>query len=331
MTNEPAQTENTDQRTAERAEGELLLAAAERIVPPSGNRRDTAKRFLAGASASGLDLSHAFAVIDRGSSGRQAWARQACLAIPGPGRTAMLFVSPPSAADETEADRVERDACIRASIASLPPERVAVAQALPDPSDHWTTQAFERAGMLQVGDLAYLSRSMHARASRPGDLPEGIEIRQAGHLAEPCAERTLMLETLEATYTDTLDCPELCGMRRVEDILESHLAAGLYKAQHWLIATEQGRGIGCSLVSETDDGSTAELVYLGLAPGARGRGLGRRLLESSIWGLRLSKAKRLVCAVDRRNSPALRLYDSFGFDEFASRRAWVKPIGSGGG
>lgn len=328
MINDADQTEHSPMPAeAERIEGEMLVAAAERIVPPAGNRRDQAIRFLAGARASGLDLSHTFAVIDRSSQSRPPWARQACFAIPGPGRTAMLLPSPPlSSGPETERDREERDVCIRKSLESLASSDVKLAQALPDPADTWACEAFVRAGLREVGDLAYLSLVLSGSRRRPPEPPSGVELRRAGRLTRGADDRRRLLDLLDRTYEGTLDCPELCGMRDIEDILDSHLSAGEFDERHWLIARDATGDVGCCLVSLTDQGATGELAYIGFAPEARGRGLARWLLQTSIYGLRATRAQRLVCAVDRRNAPAARLYESLGFREFASRRALVIAV-----
>ncbi len=328
--NDANQIEHPESSGAERVEAGLLLAAAERIVPQGGNRRDLAARFLAGARSSGLDLSHTYAVFERTTGGREPLARQACFAIPGPGRTAMLLASPPrTTRPETRSDQDERDACVRNAIGSLADSDVRIAQALPDPSETWACSAYERAGMRLVGELAYLSRPLPGARVTPGALPPGVSIRPVDSLSPGSSGRRALTDLLARTYEGTLDCPELCGLRDADDILESHLAAGVFDPRHWLMAHEGGREIGCCLVSETADGATAELVYVGLVPEARVRRLARRLLETSISGLGSCRAQRLVCAVDRRNHPATRVYNALGFREFASRRALVHPIGPG--
>ncbi|MEM9662623.1 MAG: GNAT family N-acetyltransferase [Planctomycetota bacterium] len=328
MINDASQPERNAELQAEHVSGDALFAAAMRIVPQSGNRRDLAARFLAGARSSNLDLTHAFAVLDTDSRGREPVARQACLAVPGPGRTAMLFLSGPQphGQDGPQAG-AERDACVRAAIASVRSAGVTLAQALPDPQDTWACSCFERVGMQSVGDLAYMSRRFVGSRPEPRPhLPAGIALRPPGDLRRPGDDRTRLCDLLAATYEGTLDCPELCGMRDVGDILESHLAAGSYEPRHWLIATQGGEDIGCCLVSLNDEGATAELVYIGLTPSARGKGTARWLLETSIWGLRTTAAQQMVCAVDKRNTPAATLYHGSGFREFASRRALVAPL-----
>lgn len=332
MINDPSKTENTGTGSPEpavtRVEGESLFAAAQRIVPQGGNRRDLAARFLAGARTSGLDLSHAFATLDPLAPASAPSARQVCFAIPGPGKTAMLFVSGPTrsiAEDATAA--AERDACVREAIASVAQTEVTLVQALPDPAEDWSCSCFERVKMRDVGELAYLSKRLTgARPEHRPHTPDGFGLRDPGNLRPGSADRAQLCALLTQTYEGTLDCPELCGMRHADDILESHLAAGRFDPKHWLIAHDGTNDIGCCLVSLNDDGATAELVYIGLAPAARGKGAARWLLETSIWGLRTTQAQQMVCAVDRRNAPASRLYAGLGFREFAARRALVTPV-----
>ncbi len=328
MINDPAQTENHSEPVAVRVSGESLFAAAQRIVPQQGNRRDLAARFLAGARASGLDLTHAFAVLDESSSAAAPVARQACFAIPGPGRTAMLFASGPvrSLPEDARAE-AERDACVQNSIGSVRAAAVSLVQALPDPAERWACACFERVGLRNVGELAYLTRRLSGgRPEQKPHTPAGLHLRSCAALPSDPRDRGRLCELLARTYEGTLDCPELCGMRAVEDILDSHLAAGVFDPRHWLIAHDGERDIGCCLVSLNDEGATAELVYIGLTPEGRGKGTARWLLRTSMWGLRTTPAQQMVCAVDRRNTPAARLYAELGFREFASRRALVLPV-----
>ena len=328
MINDADQPENRSEPVAVRVTGESLFAAAMRIVPQDGNRRDLAARFLAGARSSGLDLTHAFAVIDGKAGGIEPVARQACFAIPGPGRTAMLFLSGPRPSGGDDAlSAPERDACVREAIRSVGASEVTLVQALPDPNDDWACSCFDRIGMQNVGELAYLSRRLTGvrPESRP-HTPDGLSLRACGDLKASQPDRDRLCDLLARSYEGTLDCPELCGMRDVADILDSHLAAGTFDPRHWLIARENGADVGCCLVSLNDEGATAELVYIGLPPEARGRGTARWLLETSIWGLRTTPAQQMVCAVDRRNVPASALYNGMGFREFAARRALVTPV-----
>ena len=80
-------------------------------------------------------------------------------------------------------------------------------------------------------------------------------------------------------------------------------------------------------MSHCPDHRSVELVYIGLGPGLRGRGVGRRVLEHALGAVSGVEAAEVTCAVDRSNTPALRLYEGLGFSEFTSRVAFVAPIG----
>lgn len=66
----------------------------------------------------------------------------------------------------------------------------------------------------------------------------------------------------------------------------------------------------------------AELLNITVAPQARGRGLGRRLLEQVCAEARTRGAERLFLEVRASNTPARTLYTSNGFIELGLRRAY---------
>ena len=66
------------------------------------------------------------------------------------------------------------------------------------------------------------------------------------------------------------------------------------------------------LLTEVPGRDAWEVVYLGLTPAARGRGLGRAVIRHALEPAR-SHAPILELAVDLRNTPAVRLYRSTGF------------------
>ena len=66
------------------------------------------------------------------------------------------------------------------------------------------------------------------------------------------------------------------------------------------------------LMAEVPGRDVWEVVYLGLTPAARGRGLGRAVLQHALE-LARTHVSQLELAVDCRNTPATRLYQSTGF------------------
>ncbi|MEM1072385.1 MAG: GNAT family N-acetyltransferase [Planctomycetota bacterium] len=309
-----------------RLSGELLVRAVSRMMPGTGpHRRTTAEQFLTGCRKAGLDLSRAFGLVET-AQGREPWVRQACLAVPGPGRTAMLLVTGPiGRGGEREQDLADRAAVIDAAGASCSPPEIVLAQALPSAEEAWAVDAYRRSGFEHVGDLAYLERAMEVadRGLPQPHWPEGVAARAMASLEHSSGDRADLHIALEASYEGTLDCPRLCGLRATEDIIDSHQATGVFDPTNWLLLTEQGEPIGCSLVSLVPETSSAELVYLGLAPAARGRGLAKQLLSASLRVAAHASCQRIVCAVDRRNTPAWALYKNAGFREFSARVAFV--------
>ncbi|GAB5496943.1 MAG: hypothetical protein Phyf2KO_20230 [Phycisphaerales bacterium] len=306
----------------------LHLQAAMRILPaPPHEREITAKRFLAGIRTSGIRLDNLYGILDH--AGEKPRVREACLAIEGPGRTAMLFISHPDPnGDESDSRAVqERASCISAATDCLDKRRVAISQALPEPHETWAIEACKAAGFTHVGELAYMELAIKQNPAKgKADLPEGIHVRPLQDDLEPGSpDHDRLKRVLDSSYLDTNDCPELCGLRDTDDVIESHKATGLFDPSSWLLAFRDQQPVGCVLVSVVPETGSAELVYIGLAVEGRGMGLGKALLRRAIEDLRDKRIGKLVCAVDRRNSPALAMYDAFGFNEFSARDAWVKP------
>lgn len=202
---------------------------------------------------------------------------------------------------------------------------IRLAQALPEPDEPWAVTAFVDAGFRRVGDLVYMRRPF-TEPLAPGDetWPDGVAIRRVTGFD---ADRAALIEALDKTYRDTLDCPELCGLRETADVLDSHRATGIFDPGLWWVVTLKGRPQGCILLARAPEHRSVELVYLGLSPELRGRGMGAKLLRLGLSHLGADvDADFMACAVDLRNAPALRLYERFGFREFGRRVALVRAI-----
>lgn len=297
-----------------RVEPASRLAAAGRLVP--GGRGDpfAARRLLEAAEANGLDMAHLWASSEPGGFK----PRQVCLAVVGSGRSAMLFTSTPV----SPADTAELSAVIDGACSGLADVRIA--QALLDPGETPAERAFLGAGFVPVGRLAYMRRSLGARAQPlPTDAPpEGLTIR-----SWVPSDDAGLVAALDATYIDTLDCPELCGMRLTSDVLESHRSTGVFEPDLWTMVEQEGRIVGVMLLNPCPDQGSVELVYLGLAPEVRGKGLGRLLMRRGLAQLAGRRERTIACAVDERNTPARRVYGAMGFIDFAHRAAFVRPLG----
>lgn len=331
-----------------RVSTDLFLPAARRLVSQTNaSIEDAARRLVESAPRHGIDMSLCFVTLEApsrplraGRAGKaQPVVRQACLAVKGSGRTAMLFISEPSVGElEAPEARDERVACIRAAVDLLAREHardVGLVQALPEPEEIWTTEACDQAGFIRVGDLSYLrcpplkARDAQRLAHEFDDRapwPEGVEILRCSDLP-PSLLDDLLGEALESSYVDTLDCPELSGLRSKADVIDSHRSIGRYDPSTWWLVQRNGKPRGCMLLSGCPDQRATELVYLGLAPELRHAGMGKRLLAMGLQTMRrIHPTWGVTCAVDERNTPALRLYDRLGFERVARRVALVRPI-----
>jgi ribosomal protein S18 acetylase RimI-like enzyme len=293
---------------------ERLLDAARALVADSGAPTGAnAQRFLSAAAAHGLDLDNTWGVLDERGK-----VRHVALATPGSGKTHMLFTSRAKTEIDAAALAIAIDASCRA--VAVP----GLAQALLEPGDVAQSRAFLEAGFRKLALLGYLRRKnprIRTRDTSTPALPEGVSLETW----RPGMDDDFVL-ALERSYEDTLDCPELRGVRNTRDVLESHKAAGDFEPPLWWIIRLNGEPQGAMIFAPGQDHGHIELVYLGLAPPLRGKRLGALLLE---FGLRMVAGRRepaVTCAVDQRNEPAKRLYRKAGFVQIAERAAFIRPV-----
>ena len=77
------------------------------------------------------------------------------------------------------------------------------------------------------------------------------------------------------------------------------------------------------LLAPSPSTDSTEVIYLGLVPEARGRGLGSALLAHGMTLAAQRPEPNIALAVDARNSPALALYTHAGFCALRRREAFV--------
>ena len=334
---------------------ELRLAACARLVADHAPEpQQAARRFVETADELGIDLSLMWGTLDPSRTE----VRQVCLAVLGAGRTAMLFLSGDSrrkaaggggkgpagkpgwvgATDEATAERTEVvEAACRTLSGPIPGKSalgVRLAQSLLEPHETSVLLALRRAGFRQLGDLAYMRREPAPipGGQRVSPLPTSIRMVSIaeltlGGVALADSDRFL-LESLDASYIDTKDCPELCGLRDASDVLDSHKAVGRFDPALWWLLFEANVPIGCALFSVSPEHDSLELVYLGLSVSARGRGIGSAFLDAAMrrLGDRVLMSGGVTCAVDTRNTAALKLYQRAGFRRFSVRIPMIRPL-----
>lgn len=303
----------------QRAEGSIVRIGASRqaeaiarlVGRGDGQDNEHALRFLRFARDHDVPLDELWA-----SLGPHNAIRHVALAVPGPGRSAMVFASHPrSRGDLPAMTPLLNRVCQRLSETG-----VHLAQALLETAERLEREAFFAGGFTELARLSYLERPLGARSPEP-NLPAEVTIEPY----DP-AGRAELVSILDATYEGTLDCPGLVGLRETSDILDGHLATGVFDASLWSILRLDGRGIGALLLNPSASGDTVELVYLGLAVEARGRGLATQLLRSALQRLAGRRERTVTLAVDERNAPAIAIYRREGFRRVLRRVALIRSV-----
>ena len=264
------------------------------------------------ARETAMNLEHLWCAFDTSGG-----VRCTVLASVNPGRTAMLFLSPPKSTEAiTDAAQV-----VEAASRGLADSGLCLVQALVTPEEVREMKAFEQAGLKRIATLDYMQASLGRKHRRTPEVPAGHSLRNYED-----GDRTMIEQLLAETYVDTLDCPGLVGLRRMKDIVDGHMNSGIFKPEWWTILYQKNVPTGACLINGARDGKTAELVYLGITPQMRGKGLGRLLLDSALLTIAESTTKTVVLAVDESNEPALAMYRSAGFRNTIRRHAFVRKV-----
>ncbi len=95
-----------------------------------------------------------------------------------------------------------------------------------------------------------------------------------------------------------------------------HLASSSARV---LVATERGALLGAALLFFRRGGRVARLYSIAIAASARGRGLGRRLLDAGERAARTGGATALRLEVRQDNRGAIALYESQGYSRIGEK------------
>lgn len=206
-------------------------------------------------------------------------------------------------------------ALVRAVLDDLKARGIRLAQALLDASAPPESAAdLARGGMPRVTELVAMARA----TADPLPLPEGLPA--IGWAAYGPETEDAFRAVVRQTYLESLDMPELEGVRSLDDVLAGQRAAGRFHPDRWQLGRLVGAtdDAGVVLLTPCLDRDAWEVAYLGLSPAARGRGLGRAFLARALE-LARPHVPRLELSVDVRNTPAVNLYRHAGFTPYDRR------------
>lgn len=248
----------------------------------------------------------------------------ACLAIPNTGRTSMMFTSNPHTS--AQIDTLAR--LITHVSANLDRKMNTIAQAILSFEEQSILKAFIKAGYLKLANLSYLQRNVNAKVKGLSKLkwPEKVTVETFN----PDNEIGFK-EAIIASYENTLDCPDLCGLRDINDVIDGHKGTGIFNPTLWYLVRYDNTPAAVLLLNKTGAGlpkNDVELSYIGVGARFRGMGIGRILLQYGLTQLseKHHNIHKITLAVDEDNKPALRLYKDFGFYKTDRRIALILSI-----
>jgi mycothiol synthase len=247
-----------------------------------------------------------------GAEGESLAAAAVC--IDSPGRTSLVFIPPMRLHPRHNGLVVELLGCL---IEAGRRRGVRLFQAMVPPAAEEDAYTLAAAGFSPLAELIYLHR-LSTLPIPPYHEPEGLTWTCYDPPGHP-----LFAEIIQATYAESLDCPRLAGVRNIEDIITGHKAVGEFDPASWFVVSLLGRPVGCLLLTRLRSRSSMELVYMGLQPEARRKGLGKVMLARAIQLAKASGLANVTLAVDAMNAPARALYSRYGFCETMRRAAWV--------
>ncbi|MCS6852903.1 MAG: GNAT family N-acetyltransferase [Gemmataceae bacterium] len=224
-----------------------------------------------------------------------------CQRLPG----ASGLVWPPQVLPNPAQRLVEDDLVVHAT-RYLGDGGTRLAQALLPVGVAFGGDSLTRNGFRQVTSLCWMRHDLRWGCSH-------LEGEEKLHWCRADDDLDLFAQTLEATYLQTLDCPELNGIRTISQVLEGHRAQARHDLSRWWLARYEDEPVAVLLLAESEDLEEWEVLYVGVVPQARRRGFGRELMKRALGEARAAHAKALTLSVDTRNRPAWELYVQLGF------------------
>jgi ribosomal protein S18 acetylase RimI-like enzyme len=236
-----------------------------------------------------------------------------------PGATGLVW--PPQAVPGPEHQAVE-DRLVEYALAWVRERGAKMAQAIVLPAEIHQAEPLMRHGFRHLTALWYLRHDLSYPPEGSGgrDARPGLEIRYQPY---PACDPSLFAATLVQTYEGTLDCPEVNGIRTVEEIVIGHQGQGKHDPNRWWLVWRGRTPVGVLLLTGMPEWQALDIAYLGVVPEARRQGLGREMTRWALAQARTAAVCWLTLAVDRRNRPAWDMYLAAGFVPHEEREVFV--------
>jgi len=109
-----------------------------------------------------------------------------------------------------------------------------------------------------------------------------------------------------------------------EELFDDPQGVILAKGGRIFIVIREGRPVGCCVLVAIRPGEY-EVAKMGVTPSAQGLGIGRKMLERVIEEAKIAGASRLYLETNPKLAPAIRLYESVGFQHVPPERIVPSP------
>ncbi len=229
---------------------------------------------------------------------------------PSAGNTACLWPPPP--------EHTDADALFCGAARFVDEHRIVLAQMNVAAVEPFSRQRMAEVGFPHLADLLYLFAEAAASAPLLQVPPNVAFVSNANqHSAQ-------LAHVVARTYEGTLDCPALDGVRSIDDVLDGYQQQGEYLTDQWYVVRAGGVDAGVLILAGHAAAGSWELVYMGVTPEARGRGLGTCIVRFALDAAASGGAQRVVLAVDAANQPAVDMYQRAGFLEWERRAVYAR-------
>jgi ribosomal protein S18 acetylase RimI-like enzyme len=256
------------------------------------------------------ELDSAGVLVVRGPQGLR--GAMVCQLVPG----ASALIWPPQAVASQDQEEIE-DVLLSFAGNWLHGLGAKLAQCLLSPAEQALALPLLRNGFQHVTGLWYLRHQLEmSRQIAPPKVQLAFDPYSR-------VDQELFHRTLLRTYEETLDCPEVNGLRELHEIISGHQAQGRHDPGSWWLARDGDLAVGVLLLTEIPDWQGWDLSYIGVIPEARRRGIGIELTKKALREAKTGGACQLTLAVDTRNQPALKVYRTLGFERYDHREVFL--------
>ncbi len=238
-----------------------------------------------------------------------------CFLMPHEGGSAFIFIS--SVADlnlDTIPLALEAVHRLKKSAAE---KNLNFLQLMISPDDTHKIAFANRAGFKRAADIHYMYREVNSRIGI-FRIPPYVSWQTYN-----TDNHNVFADIIEKSWQDSLDCPDVDGLRTVEDTIKSYKASGIFTSRCWSLLCVNNEPAGVCLLSPLPSQGSIELTYMGVVPGCRGKSLGRIMLNRALSLSAIDGYKLMTLAVDSNNFYAWNIYKAAGFKDMFVKAAML--------